>query len=464
MRLDRATWLLASVSAVWGASYTVTGWGLRELDVVTYNAIRFAAAAPLLLLLVLVVEGRPAIGRRWWPRLALSAAIGIVAYQLTFSAAVALTTVTESSVLIALSPFWTALFARRAGEPVRGAVLIGATVAMVGVVLVVLGRDTNHSAPHRVLGDLSALAAAALWGSYPVITRPLLKDHSPLRVTAWASAIGAAVLLLTAITLSTLDDTTNAKETAAHSYRAARADPPYSSPMELDGVMQTVSSWPHSATTAETDPRIATSGPLVASNGAASGKGPVGQSNRAAATFSDPADTIALNAPDTATVVKERRIAAPSSGPQGAGHPAGQGELDAHDRANSDPPPRAGHVVARGAPLETTWAGLSGLTVISLVFSVLAVTVYGLVAWYWGVRRVGSAQTMVFMFAVPVAAAVFAVAVGAERITGLQVAGAGLVLAALAYSQRNPKVLDTGVRNDDHDERDHAGTRDAHHH
>ncbi|WP_454196951.1 DMT family transporter [Nocardia sp. Marseille-Q1738] len=326
MRLDRATWLLASVSAVWGASYTVTGWGLRELDVVTYNAIRFAAAAPLLLLLVLALEGRPTIARRWWPRLALSAAIGIVAYQLTFSAAVTLTTVTESAILIALSPFWTALFARLAGERVGGAVLIGATVAMLGVVLVLLGRDTNHSAPHRALGDLSALAAAALWGAYPVVTRPLLTDHSPLRVTAWASAIGATVLLPTAITLS-----------------------------------------------------------------------------------------------------------------------------------------RAGHVVAREAAPETTWAGLSGLTVISLAFSVLAVTVYGLVAWYWGVHRVGSAQTMVFMFAVPVAAAVFAVTTGTERITGLQVAGAGLVLAALAYSQRNPKVLDTGVRNDDHHEHDHAGTRDAHH-
>lgn len=462
MRLDRATWLLASVSAVWGASYTVTGWGLRELDVVTYNAIRFAAAAPLLLLLVLVLEGRPAIARRWWPRLALSAAIGIVAYQLTFSAAVALTTVTESAILIALSPFWTALFARLAGEPVRGAVLIGATVAMLGVVLVVLGRDANDAAPHRVLGDLSALAAAALWGAYPVVTRPLLTDHSPLRVTAWASAIGAAVLLPTAIALSTLDETTKAKEIAAHSYRAAGIDPSYASPTELDGAMQTVSGWPRSAPA--TEPRITDTAPLVASRGATCGVDAAGQTNAAAATASDPADTIAPSPAESATVVDVQRTAAPSSRPERPGHPAGKGEPDAHDRADSELVRRAGHVVAREADTETTWAGLSGLTVISLAFSVLAVTVYGLVAWYWGVRRVGSAQTMVFMFAVPVTAAVFAVAVGAERITGLQVAGAGVVLAALACSQRNPKVLDTGVRNDDHYERDHAGTRDPHHH
>ncbi|WP_039799264.1 DMT family transporter [Nocardia araoensis] len=316
MRLDRATWVLASVSAVWGASYTVTGWGLRELDVVTFNAIRFAAAAPLLLLLTLAVEGRPVIARRWWPRLALSAAIGIVAYQLAFSAAVALTTVTESAILIALSPLWTALLARLTGEPVRAAVLIGACVAMAGVILVVLGRGAGHSAPNRVLGDSAALAASALWGAYPVVTRPLLTDHSPLRVTAWASVIGAAILLLLPV----------------------------------------------------------------------------------------------------------------------ASAPAPPREL-----------PR--------------W---SGTTVVSLAFSVLAVTIYGLVAWYWGVRRVGSAQTMVFMFAVPVAAAVFAVTAGAERITWPQIAGAGLVLAALTYSQHDSKILDTGVGNDGNHDLDHAGTRDAH--
>ncbi|MEU2040859.1 DMT family transporter [Nocardia niwae] len=314
MRLDRATWVLASVSAVWGASYTVTGWGLRELDVVTFNAIRFTAAAPLLLALVLAVEGRPVIARLWWPRLALSAGIGIVAYQLAFSAAVALTTVTESAILIALSPFWTAVLARLAGEPVRAPVLTAACVAMAGVILVVLGRGAGHSAPNRALGDLAALVASALWGAYPVVTRPLLDDHSPLRVTAWTSAIGAALLL-----------------------------------------------------------------------------------------------------------------------------PAAAAPALAHD-------------------LPT----FSGTTTLSLVFSVLGVTVYGLVAWYWGVRRVGSAQTMVFMFAVPVAAAVFAVMSGTERVTGLQIAGAGLVLAALTYSQRNAEVHDAGVAHDGYHDLDHPGTRDAH--
>lgn len=313
MRLDRASWVLGSVSLIWGASYTITGWGLRELDVVSYNAIRFALAAPLLLILVCALEGRAGIGRRWWPRLALSAAVGIVAYQLTFSAAVTLTTVTESAILIALSPFCTALFATLTGEPVRRAILLSAAIALLGVILVVAGRPTGGTAANRPLGDLAALAAAVFWGAYPVITRPLLTHYSPLRVTAWAALIGAALLVPAALTVSA-----------------------------------------------------------------------------------------------------------------------------------------------------STVGGLSAATWFSLAFSVLAVTIYGLVAWYWGVRRVGSAQTMVFMFAVPVAAAVVAVATGAERLTWVQVAGAGVVLAALTYSQRNSKVHDEGHRNDDLPLLDHAGTRGGH--
>ncbi|WP_280488084.1 DMT family transporter [Nocardia farcinica] len=284
MRREPATLLPAAAVLVWGASYTVTGWGLRELDVLSYNAIRFAAAAPLLFAVVLLTEGAPWVARAVWPRLAVSASIGIVAYQLTFSLAVAWTTVTEAAILIALSPLWAALFAAVAGERVPGPVVVAALAATVGVILVVTGRPDGPPPVHRLAGDLAALAAGVLWGLYPVVTRPLLDRYSPVRVTAWAALIGGAVLL-------------------------------------------------------------------------------------------------------------------------------------------------AGAALLPGArPGAAEWAAL---TWVSLAFSVLAVTVFGLVAWYRGVRALGSARTMLHMFAVPVVAAAFAV-VGGERIGPAQILGGALVLAALA--------------------------------
>ncbi len=287
-----APWALASVSAAWGANYTVNAWGLRDFTVPGFNALRFVLAAPLLLALARWTEGTLRVERGQWPRLLLSAAVGIVGYQLAFSAAVRLSTPAAAAILIALSPFFTALFARLAGEratlPARRAAAAG-TVAFAGVVLVVLGRQGTAAGPQAAewYGHALALLAAALWGWYPVITRPLLEHHSPLHVTAWTSAAGAAVLL-----------------------------------------------------------------PLAAI---------------------------------------------------------------------------AGFTVHGTVRQPLSW--------FSLGYSVLLVTVAGLVVWYRAVRQVGSEAVMLWMFAVPVAAALFAALTGEQHMTWPQAAGSALVLLALAYAQ-----------------------------
>ncbi|MFE2214434.1 DMT family transporter [Streptomyces canus] len=287
-----APWALASVSMTWGANYTVNSWGLREFTVPGFNALRFLLAAPLLLVLARWTEGTLRVEHGQWPRLLLSAAVGIVGYQLAFSAAVRLSTPAAAALLIALSPFFTALFARLAGEhatlPARRAAAAG-TVAFAGVVLVVLGQQDTAAGPAATkwYGSVLALLASALWGWYPVVTRPLLKHHSPLHVTAWTSAAGTAFLVpLAAIAGFT-----------------------------LHGTVRQPLSW------------------------------------------------------------------------------------------------------------------------FSLGYSVLLVTVVGLVVWYRAVGQVGSAAVMLWMFAVPVAAALFAALTGEQRITWPQTAGSALVLVALAYAQ-----------------------------
>ena len=281
--------MLASVSLVWGINYTINEWGLQEFTVVGFNALRFAIAGPALLALTGATEGSVGMPRRQWPRLLASTLIGIVAYQLAFSTAVLWTTPTEAAILVALSPFFSTGFAALAGERTQWKrTVVAAMGAFAGVVLVVLGQQHDGgSAPHPILGDLVALATGVLWGAYPVVTRPLLARHSPMRVTGWAGCIGAALML----------------------------------------------------------------------------------------------------------------VAAGFTG------------------------------ITHGGQHEQAWSWFS------LAYSVLAVTIYGLVAWYHGVHRVGSAATMLFMYAVPVAAAVFAVLVGQQRITWPVLVGAALVLTALAYAQ-----------------------------
>ncbi|MEV1026145.1 EamA family transporter [Streptomyces sp. NPDC050264] len=75
------------------------------------------------------------------------------------------------------------------------------------------------------------------------------------------------------------------------------------------------------------------------------------------------------------------------------------------------------------------------LSWVSLGHSVLLVTVGGLVVWYQAVSRAGSASVMLWMLAVPVAAALFAAATGAQPLNWSQGAGCVLVIASLMYAQ-----------------------------
>ena len=280
--------LLAFVAIVWGANYTISTVALKELDVVEINALRFLLAGPLLLLATGIQERELFVHRRWWPRLVLSSAIGIVAYQLAFTEAIKLTSPAESSILIALSPFATIALARVAGEetPTRP-LLIGAAVAFVGVTLVVLSQPGSDIDNGHAAGDVVAAVAGLLWALYAVITRPLVQVYSPLRVTAWAAILGGVVLgLLSVQSLRSFDV----------------------------------------------------------------------------------------------------------------------------------------HAHSPGA-----W--------LSLGYNIVLVTAFGLVAWYAGLRRIGSARSMVFTFLIPAAAAVFPIVVGLARPVPAQLAGVAIVLVGIACAQ-----------------------------
>ena len=280
--------LLAFVAIIWGVNYTIGAVALKELDVVEVNALRFLVAGPLLLLATGIQERELSVHRRWWPRLVLSSAVGIVAYQLAFTVAIKLTSPAESSILIALSPFATIALARVAGEPTpTRPLLIGAAISFAGVTLVVLSQPGSDIHGGHAAGDVVAAFAGLLWALYAVITRPLVQVYSPLRVTAWAAILGGGALgLISVRSLLSFD---------VHAYSPA------------------------------------------------------------------------------------------------------------------------------------TW--------LSLGYNIVLVTAFGLVAWYTGLRRIGSARSMVFTFLIPAAAGVFPILVGLARPVPAQLAGIAIVLVGIGCAE-----------------------------
>lgn len=190
--------LLWMVVLIWAGNYTVGKFGMRELSPALFTTLRFIIAAPLLLLLLYFREGGLGFSRSVLPRLMVVGVVGIAVYQTVFIAAVKYTTVTNVSLAMGASPIFTALLAAACGqEKLSWRLLASCLVAFTGLFLVIeYSPGETGFGLHTPLGDLLALAAGFLWGLYPILATPLLKERSALWVTGHSSAIGALVLLV----------------------------------------------------------------------------------------------------------------------------------------------------------------------------------------------------------------------------------------------------------------------------
>jgi drug/metabolite transporter (DMT)-like permease len=68
---------------------------------------------------------------------------------------------------------------------------------------------------------------------------------------------------------------------------------------------------------------------------------------------------------------------------------------------------------------------------ISLLYSIVFVTIYGLVIWYAGIGRIGVTSSMVYMYLVPVIAMLIASIILKERISSEQGIGTLIIFVGL---------------------------------
>ncbi|MBB6693521.1 DMT family transporter [Cohnella xylanilytica] len=188
---------LLTVAATWGLNYTIGKYGVTVLSPVAFNALRFLMAAPLLLLLTSLFERSVFVEPRHLPRMAAVGLVGITLYQSFFMLSVQYASAAKASLLIAASPVFTSLFsALFKQESWSWFRQLGSLVALAGAAIVLLGgREPAGAYPDEAIGIAAGFAASVSWGLYPVVTAPLLKSYSALRITAWSSAIGALPLI-----------------------------------------------------------------------------------------------------------------------------------------------------------------------------------------------------------------------------------------------------------------------------
>jgi len=188
---------LLAMTVIWGLNAVVVKAIFVQIPPTVFMAVRFALAGALLLIVAYAVERSLAVRRRDLPVLVVAAMVGTGFYQPLFLYGLALTSASNAVLIIAISPVFVALINRMLGrETLAPRAWAGIGLALSGVVLIVEGGAGLHFVPSELWGDALVLASTFLWALYAVVTGPLVRVYTPLRVTALTTAIGALPLML----------------------------------------------------------------------------------------------------------------------------------------------------------------------------------------------------------------------------------------------------------------------------
>ena len=162
---------------------------VAEIPPLPFVAIRFTLAGLLLLGFVALLETSRRLGGRDLLSMAGVGLVGVGANNVAFTLGVGMTTASTTALLYAAVPVWGILLGLALGleRPTLGGVA-GVCLAFLGVGVVVYGGLGGGGT--SLLGDLLVVVATVCWGSYAVLSLPLLGRHSPLTVAAYTMLFG----------------------------------------------------------------------------------------------------------------------------------------------------------------------------------------------------------------------------------------------------------------------------------
>lgn len=139
------------------------------------------------------IKGRiPRIPREDLGRFLLTGLTGYALYNALFTAGLRYTTAFSTAVMVATAPILTSVLASLLGiERLNRVQWIGFVVSLVGVAVFVSDKLQQGN---PAWGDLLGFTAAISFASYSLATRPIVRKHGSLMVTAWSCLIGLVMV------------------------------------------------------------------------------------------------------------------------------------------------------------------------------------------------------------------------------------------------------------------------------
>jgi drug/metabolite transporter (DMT)-like permease len=186
---------LVLTAVIWAVNFSVAKAALASVPPLAFNALRYPLAGLVAAAALRWLGDGTRPERSHLPAILGLGLLGNVVYQLLFIEGLDRTLASNSAILMATAPVWTAALAvPLARERVGGAAWIGILLTLGGVTLVVLGGAGASIGDGTLTGDLLTLGAAFAWGLYTVLSIPFVRRYGPLPVTVWTMWVGAVVL------------------------------------------------------------------------------------------------------------------------------------------------------------------------------------------------------------------------------------------------------------------------------
>jgi len=182
---------------LWAINFSFVKIALLELSPLGFNGIRlFIASLTLILILLLRGETLSIPRSRFWMILGISL-VGNTIYQMLFIHGINLTTASNTSVIMSMTPVSVALIASLfKQEKISRAGWIGILGAIVGFYLVIFRDVANFSLSKQgIIGDLLILGGNLCWSFYTVLARPIMDKMTPLKLTTLTLSIGTLFYL-----------------------------------------------------------------------------------------------------------------------------------------------------------------------------------------------------------------------------------------------------------------------------
>jgi drug/metabolite transporter (DMT)-like permease len=188
-----ATALKAFVTILfWGASFIATKVALREVTPVTVIAVRFGMGVLVMLALLGWRRQFRLAARPDLLQLALLGLAGVTFHQLLQSFGLLTTTATNSGLIVALTPVFTAMLAwGLLGERLTVSQALGLAIASFGAVVIVgRGFDLAMVLERAAPGDALLLISAANWALFTTLSKRMLGKYPPVVMMAHVMAFG----------------------------------------------------------------------------------------------------------------------------------------------------------------------------------------------------------------------------------------------------------------------------------